>query len=452
MDFSSFLGNPYGFSMSDLSGQSNGGTDWGFDSNRSKTNWLGGSAAAFFSPSLGNYLSAAESRQAQEYAMNQQHKWQVEENQRDREFQLLMMNQQYQMANDYSYLAAQLRAAGINPSSYFGQNNVSPASPTASAPSRGYSGAGFAGAVGGSGPSFFTTIAQMMDSMSKVKTTSLAEERQKATLSAEVDKLLSEASNQSANAEFISTQNQIKKSLGYSREAVEILRINNEAYAASARGDYDKAAALNQEAMAKLNGIEAQTKQELKPILLANQQKLGKVYDSEREKNVAQAGQARAAAKREQSQSLYLDALSETENQLRDGSVRGQRLTNDLKEIQSYIAGRDRVLYEATFHDKLSAMVAQLERERLINKEMAEKIRKLQTDNDWNGVEHAIGAVSSAVGSMSNLGNLELNQWSTSQRLDIQRRAVENMRRPKSVLEQKNLHGNYLETYTEYEY
>lgn len=346
MDWSFGVGSL--FSNSDLKGSSGGGTDWGFDSNRSKNNWLGGAAAAFFSPSLGSYLSAAESRQAQEYAMQQQHDWQVAENERDRQFQREFWREQFEAVNDYSYLAAKLRAAGINPSAYFGKGDVSPSSPSGGSPSRSLSPSGFAGAVGGSGPSFFSTIAQMMDSASKIKSTNLAEERQKATLQAEVNKLLAEASNQSSNAEFIDTQNQIKKLLGFTRESYEILKLNNEAYAASARGDYDKAAELNQRAMAKVNEVEASTKEELKPILIANQQKLGKVYESERDKNVAQANEANAGAERNKAEARHSSAQAEYQEF-------SNRMRNEFKqdEYNAYVdkLWRDDMLSRAEYEE-----------------------------------------------------------------------------------------------------
>lgn len=430
-------------------------TSWGFDSNRSAGNLLSGGLIAIGSPSAAGYLSSYESRMAQEQAMQQQHDWQVAENEKDRQFQRDFWREQYEAANDFSYLAAQLRAAGINPSAYFGRTDASPTSPVGSSPSRSVSPSGFAGsAYGGAGASAFTSLSQIIEAASKIRTTNLAEERQKAILQAEVNKLLAEASNQSSNAEFIDTQNQIKKLLGFTKESYEIIKLNNEAYAASARGDYDKAAELNQKAMARVNDVEARTKEELKPILIANQEKLGKVYESERDKNVAQASQARAAAHRETSQSAYLDSLTATNDALRDGSIRAQNLANDINEVTAYISKRDRVLYEATYQDKLSALVASLERERLINKEMAEKIRKMQTDNDWNGVEHALGAVSTAVGSLSGLGRLELDQWSTSQRLQVQRMAVENMRKPSSIVrENYNSRGNLVgSSYEEFHY
>lgn len=297
-------------------------TSWGFDSNRSAGNLLSGGLIAIGSPSAAGYLSSYESRMAQEQAMQQQHEWQVAENEKDRQFQRDFWREQYEAANDFSYLAAQLRAAGINPSAYFGRTDASPTSPVGSSPVRSVSASGFAGsAYGGAGPSAFTSLSQIIEAASKIRTTNLAEERQKATLQAEVEKMLAEASNQSSNASFIDTQNQIKKVLGYTKEAYEILKLNNEAYAASARGDYDKAAELNQKAMARVNDIEARTKEELKPVLIANQEKLGKVYESERDKNVAQANEANAGAERNKAEARYSSAQAEYQefsNRMRD--------------------------------------------------------------------------------------------------------------------------------------
>ena len=60
-------------------------TSWGFDSNRSAGNLLSGGLIAIGSPSAAGYLSSYESRMAQEQAMQQQHDWQVAENEKDRQ-------------------------------------------------------------------------------------------------------------------------------------------------------------------------------------------------------------------------------------------------------------------------------------------------------------------------------------------------------------------------------
>ena len=199
-------------------------TDWGYDSNDSFGHALSGGLLSIFSPSGGAYISARDSRLAQEAAIQKQHEWEVEENQKDREWQEKMFGlsndewtRRFDYENDYSAQAARLRAAGINPSAFFGNGNsgvASPSSPTYSAGSHSLFAQGLPSASGVGGSSIFSTVAQLMDSYSKLKSTDLAEQRQKATLGAEVDKIISEASRNYSESALTDTLRSIKEVYG----------------------------------------------------------------------------------------------------------------------------------------------------------------------------------------------------------------------------------------------
>lgn len=438
-------------------------TNWGFDSNRSGGNLLAGGMVSLFSPSAGSYLSNYESRMAQESAIQQQHQWDVEENQKDRDWQEKMFGlnneewtRRFNVENDYSAQAARLRAAGINPSAFFGDGSsgvASPSSPTYTAGSHSLSPLGLPAASGVGGSSIFSTVAQLMDSYSKLKSTDLNEQRQKATLGAEVDKIISEASRNYSESALTDTLNSIKEVYGKTREAYELAKLIADGYKAYAEGDSAKASEINQKALARLNTAEASTKEKSLPLVLGNLKRLGEVYESEQKKNIAQASEASAAAKRNLSQAEYTSELSETERQLRDGRVKAQDLSNKLSDISYQMSIRANNRDRLTSAYKVQSIIDECERAGLINQKMREEIHGLVIDNNWKGVEKAISAISQAVGAVSGIGNLAITETTMAQRLEIQRIAAENMRRPtESFTETQHLGNGITQMYTNYRY
>lgn len=438
-------------------------TDWGYDSQMDFGKALSGGLLSIFSPSGGAYISARDSRLAQEAAIQKQHEWEVEENQKDREWQEKMFGlsndewtRRFDYENDYSAQAARLRAAGINPSAFFGNGQsgvASPASPSYSAGSHGLSSQGLPAASGVGGSSIFSTVAQLMDSYSKLKSTDLAEQRQKATLGAEVDKIISEASRNYSESALTDTLRSIKEIYGKTREAVELAKMVADGYKAYADGDYAKAAELNQKALSRLNTAEAITKEESMPLVLENLKKLGDVYESEKKKNVAQASEAYSAAKRNLSQAEYSSELSETERQLREGRVKAQDFANKLSDISYQMSVRENNRDKLTTAYKVQAIIDECERAGIINQKMREEIHGLVIDNNWKGVEKAMSAISQAVGSVSGIGNLAITETTMAQKLEIQRIAAENMRKPlETFIETQNLGNGTTQTYTNYRY
>lgn len=437
-------------------------TDWGFDSQRSAGNLLAGGLVAGFNPAMGSYLSNYESRMAQEAATEQQHKWNVEENEKDRLWQEKMFGlsneewrRRFEFENDFSAQAARLRAAGINPSAFFANGNggvSSPGAPSYSAGTHALSSYGFSGANGINGSSIFSTIAQLIDSYSNFRTTNLAEERQKATLGAEVDKIMSEAASNYSSSVLNDTLASIKQAYGMSREGAALMKDIYDGYKAFAEGDYSLAASYNQKALARLNTAEAKYKEESMPGLLENIRKLGKVYDTEQEKNVAQASEARAAAKRNVSQASFYDALSDTENQLREGRVTSQELSNKLADVSYQLSSRQNLRDKITSAQQVQAIIDECESKGLINRQLREQIHGQIIDNNWKGVEKSISAISQALGSVASVGNMAITETTTAQRLEIQRRIAENLRRPTSVRTETSKSGRSTFTQTDYDY
>lgn len=374
---------------------------------------VGGDRAAqsSFFPGKGAYWMNQENMDFNERMMYANAQLNAEENARQRAFQSDMWNHQFNRSTDYRLIADRLRKAGINPSAMLSSvGSVPSIGNVGSAPSVSSPASASGGMVG---TSAFTTMAQLMDAKNNIRATDLQETKQKATLSAEIDKILADARASNALADYQETNNEIVKAYGKSEKAAEILRINAEAYKAYCDGDYQKAAKLNQKAMEKLNNQTYQQNEKQFPIVITNMKKMGEVYDSEVQKNKATASAAYA-------QGNYLNALSVTENALRDGKVTAQELSNNIAAVQLMIAERQNNNELETNKYRVQAMIADFKRSELINEQTEQAIQRMIIDNDWAGVEHAVGVVSSVVGSVTDIATLPFSMWSQAKKIGIQ--------------------------------
>lgn len=131
-----------------------------------------------------------------------------------------------------------------------------------------------------------------------------------------------------------------------------------------------------------------------------------------------------ASAQRDISQANLNDALTKTENALRDGKITALNLSNQIDDLARQMTSRENVIAEATKYDKISAIVSQAENYFLITQEMREKVRAAMIDNDWREVQHFMKCFGEAVGSVTSVGNMksmELNTLTFAQRNEIQR-------------------------------
>lgn len=334
---------------------------------------------------------------------------------------------QFQAENEYNSPQAQVRrmmAAGINPAAAFSaltsgnSSGVSVAgvSGSASAPSGGAVGSHHVSPLGFSMPAYstdaslFSSAAQLQDSLSKIQGVTLAENRQKAMLGAEVSNLMADSEQKRSQTLMNNINASLRGAFG-SREAESVIQKNiSDSYAAYARGDLDKAQELYTNTMDKLGTQQYSINEANQPVVYSNLQKYGKLLESQREAQLASAENSRAQAN-------FANQLATTESALRDGKVTAQQFSNDLLFIQKQLQGRENVRDAATHQDKISAIVSECARQQLINTSTEQQIRKAMTDNDWNTVEHFFGVLGSAASSVGSVGNVMVG----SQRNQIQR-------------------------------
>lgn len=330
----------------------------------------------------------------------EQNAWQSQENALDAQRQYDYWLKMFEEQNEYNAPSAQvarLEAAGINPSALASQMGglLSSGGGSVSVPSsHGVTPFNYSSLMGvSSDAAMFSSIAQLNDSLSKAAQTGLNVERQKAMLGAEIDNLVADTRGKREAATQTSLNNEITKLYGKEKAGQELLNLINESQALMAKKDYDAASAKYYQALEKLTSDDTARKRESFPVVLALMRKQGQVMDSEIVANGARASESYSRA------SLN-DALTQTENYLREGKFTSQELSNKLADVQRQMAGRENVRDMQTSAYKVQSVIDQCEREGLINRQSKQIIEKMITDNQWNNVEHAVGVLSDVVGSV----------------------------------------------------
>lgn len=402
----------------------------------------------------------------------QQQEWQDTANEADRQFQMEQWlrefqaqqdewTRQFNLENEYNTPSAQvarLSAAGINPAAAFqnvqGSTGSAAVGGSSSPPSPAYpashsvSPVGLAHVSGISSDSMmFSSLAQLGDSLSKLKQVGLNEKRQQAMLNAEVQNTVADTQQKRESAALTSTLNSIKSAFGDKQAQAEVSKLIADSYQAYSDGDYKKALSLVADTEKDLNAQKYAYNKEAYPELVTNLRKLGNLYQ-------AKVGESQAAAAQHRAEASYFGALTQTENDLREGRVKGLDLSNDLAGIEKQLRNRENVRDAATNADQIHSIVESCRRQGLINSLTEQQIKKAVSDNDWNDVEHFIGCMSQAVGSVTSVGQLGINEWSAEQKIDVQREfnRLYGNSRPKSSVERRIVKGKNSEVYTQYNY
>lgn len=343
---------------------------------------------------------------------------------------------QFDITNAYSSPSAQvarLRAAGFNPA-LSGNSGVGVPSfsPSVSSPSVGSPSLPSASVSPSSGLSVpfydvasqFSSVAQLADSVSKLQTSDVNKQKFDTLIQHEVDNITADTDLKRSQSSYQDVMKLIEESTGKDKRLAEIGKLFSEAYQCYSLGDLNKASELNQLAMERLNHIEGDIKLETKSLLLSNMAKQGQLYDAQRSAAYASANASNASAN-------YMNELSKTESALRSGRVTALDLQNGISTYQKMVAESDAVVSQSTKSERIGFLIQQVENMRLLNAQSIQQLRKMVSDNDWNGVEHALGCLGSAVGSVANVGNMSsnmLNSLSNVQRNTIQASYVELMR------------------------
>lgn len=322
---------------------------------------------------------------------------------------------QFDIQNQYNAPEAQvarLTAAGINPAALASQLSTGSSSASLGA-STGASSPSPSGSFGhnvtpghlnnpvgvSSDAAIFSSIAQLNDSLSKLSQTGLNVERQKTLLGAELESLVTGTRSERASAEQTELQNLLTKRFGDSKVSAEINKMVADAYSASASGNLSKAKELTEAAINQATSDDNFRKNAAFPLVIKNLEKRLEQIDADINLKGSQARQADSSAS-------YMNALTSTENALRDGRITSLDLSNKMAEIQKMIMNRENIRDAATHEDKIHKIVFECERSGLINRQIEYQIDKAIIDRDWATVEHFFGVLSSAASSVGSVGNV----------------------------------------------
>lgn len=161
----------------------------------------------------------------------------------------------------------------------------------------------------------------------------------------------------------------------------------------------------------------------------------------------ARAERHRTGAALDRQLASYYNALTKTENDLRDGKITGLQLSNAMQEVQNRLARREDVRDAATHQDKISAIVSECEAKGLINEKTRQDIYKAMQENDWYAVQQMCGVIGTVMGAYTS----NINALSGVEKVQIQSKIADSMSKrnhTKRVFDDKgNLQGWYEDSF-----
>lgn len=358
---------------------------------------------------------------AQQKSQASQNAWQSAENEKDRLWQqqewlrqFTKQNEQWKKQfdiqneyNDPSAIIERLRNAGINPAAAIGQ----------------LSGTGGLAAAGGSGqvssPGQFPShsvmpiglqnptsvfnpsdmlqgISSLINARTNAKRLGLDTDYQNATLESVVEKLKADKQYQEKAAALQDTMNIIQKAVGQKHIQAKIDNLLAQAALYDSQGKTQESQQALNYAMEVLTKTKNGIIQEVKPLLITNLSRIGSLYKSETVLNYAKADESHSSA-------AHLDALTKTIDDMRDGQIYGQTLSNEISEFNKKIISRQNDFEEATYADKLWQFALVAREQGYITEKAKVDLQKAMQDKDWNQIEHFMSCLESATRSFSNV-------------------------------------------------
>ncbi|UCS96041.1 MAG: DNA pilot protein [Microviridae sp.] len=370
---------------------------------------IGGALIGGAASLLGSGISAVHSAGM----TNAQLKAQAAENDKNRQWQADEWTRRFNAENQYndpSAVIARLRAAGVNPAAAMGQLSGSgglAAAGGSSTPTN----VGGVSPVGYATPNFNEGFSQLAQGIAALKNSNVNEgmlDNKTRETDALVKAMMARAMSDEANAVLTETMNSIQQAYGGKKMDSEIARNLSAAQLAAEQGNSEVVKRLLMKAERHLAESKAVTEDASREIAISNLRKYGDVLDSEVSRNNASANASNASAR-------VSNSLAETEDGLRSGKIEAQDLSNKVADIHRQLLNRENLRDAATHQDKLNAIVAQCEREGLINRKTAAEVRSAITDADWAEVRQFIGTLSEVVGSFTGA----VNALNSSQRTRI---------------------------------
>lgn len=208
----------------------------------------------------------------------------------------------------------------------------------------------------------------------------------------------------------------------------ELLKLIADTKNVDADTSYKLQETLESKASELLKLAEKRCKDEEFEVLKFKVEKLPEQFKTEMEnlRSMTKANNATAALN---------NALAKTENEMRDGKIHAQNLGNQLLKIQTDLAQMDYDEKDATFVNRVNAIVEQCRREGIITNNMYEdwqqnKIRTKWADRQqyadywckfFNAIGQVLGGVGSASSGLANVRNVSVNELTMRERNEISR-------------------------------
>lgn len=354
---------------------------------------LGSAASAGASMYNNNQQIKAQQQQARE-----QNAWQSLENEKDRQFQSDLWNEQFSKENeeydrrfnqsneynDPSAVVARLRAAGINPAAAMGQltgtggmaaagGSSQPVSPSLASPHQ-------VSAVGIQNPnnivnigSVMSSIADMMNAQTNAKRLGLDTQYQDETLESIKKQMQSQAAYQDSLTTLNNIQASVDRVFKKPQAAANLMHTINLATLANLQGKTEEAQKLLLDAQKRLTNARGDIYEEGKAALLT----LLGTYSDNLE---ASASAARASVGKSIAETKTIDATRDYETSIAKYRAEYEQYKADVMRSDSYVSGASKIARAAVISE-------QYEQSKIMTKTQAEAYRQLLIDGKWQEAE-----------------------------------------------------------------
>lgn len=324
-------------------------------------------------------------------------RWQSAENAKDRQWQESFWQKQFNSENDewsrrfdveneYNNPSAQiarLKQAGINPAALLNEGGgLSSAGQGAANPSvqiPGVAGSHGVNTYAVPNPFASSSLSQMLDSFTKMKELGLETKRFDMTIGSIIN-------NMNQNTKLMESQEFLNKVESWFKSTQLPKQIQAQVDKDIAQAVMFKAEGNLKEAEEKLIKAKERVENIKGDILDTNKAQFGVLIDAQIDGFRAGASQARAAAKRDLSQSETLD-------QTREHIVNRDKFEADIAKWQAKIADFEAFKKDVTLKSEINAAVNEYEKAGLINDELKQKIIKLNKENDTYGLRLMLDAL-----------------------------------------------------------
>ena len=228
-----------------------------------------------------------------------------------------------------------------------------------------------------------TAVGQYKRDISQSKKSDKEVERYDELVDSQIESYIQKAASDEKLAEYTDLQKCILQAFGFSKAAQDVLKTTQEAYAAQTQGDLNKSLELLNKSQKNLNDDEHAKN---KPFV----DKANEVYEIWRKQQYAEIRERFAKAYEASTQGKlnitvgqYYEAITQTENTLRDGRVTAQELANDLSTIAKYIQGNELKFSDRTLENRIEMVTEGLKQQKLISDQQYEILQQQKIKTKW---------------------------------------------------------------------